>query len=513
MDENEPSFNSELAIEINETDTETTNYESLMPVINSIDNEQLYNEIIQKLVYMKPEFTYYICKICKKNPLLIFDNDFLYKLDEFKYTCDCQKNEYRKIKIENFQEHFREEYKEENDDEDDFQNFVRCKKKHKFSGYFENSKKNICIKCMKVKDNNNNEGKYIIFDDYSMYKRIKYLISIFKLYNKDNISEDKNKIKEKIEKKEKIKAFITELIQNYINFKNYNIYQTLINLEVSIKELAHKSSEDNLFIYNIQIMNTNDFRNILDDKNLMNYVTKIDLQRKNINNLGLLSNFKNLNHLDIRSNCIVDTRPLINAPFENLEFLNLSSNKIGDDIIENLKSFKFKNLKYLNLDMNYITDYAFFFALSENKNFGNLEKLYLKYNVFSRLFNKNIKTIKNKEFEDYFAKAHLDFNSIQIFGLSNGVFNQKSIEYIFPCFELNNIRIINLKYNNLINFDFLFICQWFLQLEIDINDNKKPKVEQIQLKDGNYNIKQILDNLLILKEHAEEIRLLESFIY
>ena len=190
MDENEPSFNSELAIEINETDTETTNYESLIPVINSIDNEQLYNEIIQKLVYMKPEFTYYICKICKKNPLLIFDNDFLYKLDEFKYTCDCQKNEYRKIKIENFEEHFREEYKEENDDEDDFQNFVRCKKKHKFSGYFENSKKNICIKCMKVKDNNNNEGKYIIFDDYSMYKRIKYLISIFKLYNKDNISED-----------------------------------------------------------------------------------------------------------------------------------------------------------------------------------------------------------------------------------------------------------------------------------------------------------------------------------
>ena len=230
-------------------------------------------------------------------------------------------------------------------------------------------------------------------------------------------------------------------------------------------------------------------------------------------NLELLSNFKNLNHLDIRSNCIVDTRPLINAPFENLEFLNLSSNKIGDDIIENLKSFKFKNLKYLNLDMNYITDYAFFFALSENKNFGNLEKLYLKYNVFSRLFKKNIKTIKNKEFEDYFAKAHLDFNSIQIFGLSNGVFNQKSIEYIFPCFELNNIRIINLKYNNLINFDFLFICQWFLQLEIDINDNKKPKVEQIQLKEGNYNIKQILHNLLILKEHAEEIRLLESFIY
>ena len=107
----------------------------------------------------------------------------------------------------------------------------------------------------------------------------------------------------------------------------------------------------------------------------------------------------------------------------------------------------------------------------------------------------------------------MDFNSIQIFGLSNGVFNQKSIEYIFPCFELNNIRIINLKYNNLINFDFLFICQWFLQLEIDINDNKKPKVEQIQLKEGNYNIKQILDNLLIIKEHAEEIRLLESFIY
>ena len=199
--------------------------------------------------------------------------------------------------------------------------------------------------------------------------------------------------------------------------------------------------------------------------------------------------------------------PLINATFVNLEFLNLSTNKIDDSNINHLKDFKFKNLKYLNLDANLINDYRIFFAIANNKNFGKLEQLYLNYNILYCLTDENGKTIEKKKLKDYFAEVYLDFNSIQKLGVSNGVFDKQSIEYIFPCLELNNVKEIKLKYNNLVNYNFLFTknkCQWCRQLEKDIRDNKKPKVEKIFLKEGNY---------IKIKEHKEEIKFLESFIY
>ena len=73
---------------------------------------------------------------------------------------------------------------------------------------------------------------------------------------KKKVDNSKNKNDEKLknkEKKEKIKIFITELIRNYIKLKNYNVYQTLINLETSIQESEKKSSIDDLFKYNLEI--------------------------------------------------------------------------------------------------------------------------------------------------------------------------------------------------------------------------------------------------------------------
>jgi hypothetical protein len=180
------------------------------------DNEQYYNDILEKLANVNPNIDFFICRKCKKHPLLKFDNDFLYNLDEFYYTCDCEKNKYIKIKIEEFENLFGEEDFSENDA---LQNCIKCYNNHKYSGYLEICKKDICIKCMKIKDKNNNDEKYIKFDEYAMYKRIKYLISIFKLYEyeEDKVDNSKNKNAEKLknkEKKEKIKIFITELIEN-----------------------------------------------------------------------------------------------------------------------------------------------------------------------------------------------------------------------------------------------------------------------------------------------------------
>ena len=515
MSDSQPFLSDEKTIDSNETNQISTINSSIMQLndTNGInDNEQYYNDILYKLIYSELDYAFFICKGCNKHPLLQFDNDFLYNLDKFNCTCDCPKNQYKKISIEEFEKLFGVRYFDEKY-YDPLQDKLKCDKKHKFSGFLEVDNRDICIKCMIFKDNSKNEEKYIKFDEYAMYKRIKYLVSIFELYhNKDYNSKDKSE--EILNKKEKIKIFITELIENYINFKNHNVYQSLINLETSIKGLEKKSSKDNLFIYNIEINNTNDFRKIIDDKSLINYVTKIDIQRKNINNLKLLSDLKNLNHLDLRNNCIKDIEPLINASFENLEFLNLSTNALGTnkDNIQHLNKLKLKNLKYLNLDLNKITDYGIFIAIGNNKNFRKLEQLYLNFNAFSIL---NGKKMKKNEFKEYFADVNLDFNSIQMLGLSYGVFDKKTIEYVFPCFELTNVKEINLKYNNLDNYDFLFTknkCQWCRQLEKDIRENKKPKVEKIHLIAGNYKIKEILDDQYSKLKYHDEIRFLKSYI-
>ena len=517
MADKQPFISEEKPIETNETTQFDSTLLSLNEKLDNVDddNEQYYNDILDQLANVNPNIDFFICKKCKKHPLLKFDNDFLYNLNEFFYTCDCQKNEYIKIKIEEFENLFGVGYFDENND--DLRNCIKCNNNHKFSGYLEINKKDICIKCMNVKDKNKIEEKYIKFDEHAMYKRIKYLISIFKLYEEVIVNNsDNNNNDEKSKREKQIKMFITELIRNYIKLKNYNVYQTLINLETSIQESEKKSSIDDLFKYNLEIKNANDFRKIINDKNLLEYVTKINITRRNINNLGLLSCIKNLNHLDLRNNCIVDIKPLVDASFLKLEFLNLSSNKIGNDSIPHLKHFKFTYLKYLNLDSNNISDYGIFFALSNNKNFKQLEQLYLKFNVFTCFTDDNGKKIKRKEYKEYFNKVNLDFNSIQKLGISYGVFNNISIEYIFPCLELNNIKVIDLSYNNLSKYGFLFTkdkCKWCRQLEKDIKNKEIPKVEKIILKKGNYKIDEILNNSYCKLDYAAQIQFLNSFIY
>ena len=69
------------------------------------------------------------------------------------------------------------------------------------------------------------------------------------------------------------------------------------------------------------------------------------------------------------------------------------------------------------------------------------------------------------------------------------------------------------KYNNLVNYDFLFTenkCQWRLQLEKDIKDNKKPTVDKIYLKEGNYNINKFLDDTN--SKYHDDICLLKSYV-
>ena len=500
MAEDKPFISDEKSIQFSESENFMASTFQNDDNYDNSDGEQYYNDIFKKLVYSDDYIYFFICEKCKKCPLLKFDNDFLYNLKDLEYSCDCQKsegenknNKYTKTTLEEFKKNFG---MKNFNKIIEFQDFFMCSNHHKFSGYLKDVNKDICSKCMIKKENNINEENYIQFEEHVMYKRIVYLINIFKLYENDkddkDDKDDKNDKNDEPNEKIKIKKFISKLIVNYIKFRNYNIYQTLINLESSIIESKNKASKDNLFLYYLTIIKPNDLRKITDDKNLLPYVTEVQIKSTNIDSLKLLTGFHNLKRLDLRSNCIINIESLENASFENLEFLNLSTNKIGNDCIKHFENCKLKNLTYLNLDLNCITDYRIFFALSKKKDkdtFGKLTKLFICFNVFNCLSDDNGKIINKKQYKEYFENISLDFNSIEILHLTHGVFNKNTIKLIFPCFELNEIREIKLAYNNLNNYSFLLTkdkCQWFHQLINDIRNKETPKVEKIILKKGNY---------------------------
>ena len=143
MSDSLPFLSDENTIDFIETTQNSSINISKISLKDINDNEQFYNDILDKLIYSNGNYAFFICKKCKKQPLLKFEKDFLYNLDEFKYTCDCQKNEYTKITIEEFEKLFGVGYFEENNDY--LQDCFKCDKKHKFSGFLEVDKKDSSI--------------------------------------------------------------------------------------------------------------------------------------------------------------------------------------------------------------------------------------------------------------------------------------------------------------------------------------------------------------------------------
>lgn len=413
--------------------------------------QELYNDILKELIYLNEldETTpYFYCQKCLKHLLFKFENNFLYNLKYVIYTCECHKDKDKIVDV------LDEKFWTENIQTDiDFIEYLKCEKNHRFSHYLENSKKDICFKCYKKGSNLNEQKKE--FDDYDMYKRINYLIIVFKLNenHNDNINDEANKAKRiQIEKKIKIKKFITKLIHNYIFYRNYNVYQSLINLKESIKTfkiLTKKNSDiDNLFTYYIDISIKKEIELMRNNENMSNLVIEIKIQRNNINDLSILNNFNNLIKLDLRKNLIKSIKKMIDAPYKYLETLNLSGNKLNNDTVQLFEEIKFNKLKTLYLDMNLFDDFGLFLSLSKNKNLKNLEELSLSFNLFNCFIKeengKKTKIKKCEEYKKYFND--LDFNSIKTFVLNNGPFNNATIKHILTKFSLKNIVEIQLNY-------------------------------------------------------------------
>ena len=207
----------------------------------------------------------------------------------------------------------------------------------------------------------------------------------------------------------------------------YNIYDKL-------------SKEYNLYIknkdmnVNIEIFSETDFLEKNKDK-IRDLIKKIEIPDYNFN-INILKNafLINLEILNLKGNNLSDISPLLTVNFENLKNLNLYSNQIGDNMIKYIYNFRFPKLENLDFGINNFHNYELFKSL---EHFENLKKLNIQSNFF-------IKEIKKE-----FNIASIKFNLIEEVDFSNGVFSEKTINYMFKILKFKNLKIIDVSSNNL----------------------------------------------------------------
>ena len=140
--------------------------------------------------------------------------------------------------------------------------------------------------------------------------------------------------------------------------------------------------------------------------------------------------------MNLRGNNISNIESLISAKIKNINILDFSLNKLGDDNIEKIAQLQFENLIILNLFGNNFSNYKLF-DFCTNKRFKNLKILYLGYNQFN--INKINKIIDTSKLEEI--------------GLTKGVFNDVSIHFI-QYFNFNKLIKLYLHSNNLSSLSF-----------------------------------------------------------
>ena len=137
------------------------------------------------------------------------------------------------------------------------------------------------------------------------------------------------------------------------------------------------------------------------------------------------------------------------------------SNKLGNEIINDLEKLNTPNLKDLSLENNNLKDYLIFRAL---QHFKNLQKVDLGSNGFT-IEKININNLNN-----------ITLQSIKELWASNGVFDDDTIDQLFK-FNLEKLEILKLNGSYLNYKSFIRILSFIRNLgwknlkEIHLNNN------------------------------------------
>ncbi len=412
---------------------------------------------------------HFLCKICKKAPKL--------QIDEInkKFIVQCHQNDNEKklLEIQNL----KEDYIVEDDDNDDNE-ILQCQEHLKnFKDYCQFCKKNYCEDCQRC-----NHQKLNI-DNKNIQNHIKQLENIF-FPNMNGVGSEENEVRVVSITKENntysdlelLKIIVSIIINDYLRVKNYH-------LDISIQNLSNYYKNHPL--PNSQNVKTEFCINSPQELLKSEEITKIEIYQYcfDLNKLNVA--LPNLIVLSLKNNNIFDVKILIKCNFKNLEELYLDINKIDDNILTYMKGMKFEKLKVFSLKQNYLTDYRVF---EEVKVFQNLKKFDISSN---RLF-------KNKEF---FENKTIDLNNIEELILSNGVFDENSINNI-SSFNVQNLKSLDLSCNNLSSLTFILKSNWPNLENLILNENDISKLSDLitQFKDIGHNLLIMLENNLIKDE-------------
>ena len=408
---------------------------------------------------------HFLCNNCKKTPKLQIDEIN----QNFIVQC-CQKDNGKSLIDINL---LKKEYILECDEED----ILKCEDHHEdFKEHCQICMKDFCEKCKKCKH------KLINLDNNDIKENINKLKIIFFQEEERNDSNEKEIMIESITKmnidndSEILKRIISIIINDYLRVKNYNLEFCIKNLSNYYEKHPPKNFENNTPEFTINF--PNDLENSEKITKIEIYQYCFDLNKLNVS-------LPNLSELYLRNNNIYDVEILIKCNFKHLKKLYLDNNKIDDKILNQMKEMKFEELEILSLKQNYLTNYAIF---NEIKVFTKLKSFDISSNLF-----------KNKEF---FDNRTIELNNIEELILSNGVFDDSSIDNISNI-KLEKLKILDLSCNNLSSLKFIHKSHWpnlntWLLNEYDIVD-LTDLINKFNDFEGRINI--IIENNLIKDEN------------
>ena len=401
--------------------------------ISFVDKESSISFIepfIEKLKNFSFLDIHFICKKCNKVPRIEFVD-----LKMLNYTCSCHKD--KNLGIDIIKDKSITEFENDNGD---ITKYLKCQIHHKkYHYYCKYCNINLCRECLSKQAKHISHIIYLF--DFHTFEANENIYNIYLILNSKKLNI------EKIEYGiiDKILFLFSVIVKDFIYYPNYSHFKIFENALTFFK-IFFSNAENNKIIESLGIekklivtYKNSLFQNISN----VHSIIEINIKRNNFNDISELCKLDliNLEKLILCENCISDIKPLINANFKNIKFIDLELNKIGDDNIPHLSKLKYENLNEFNLYLNNFTDPSIFEFINE-KNLPNLKVLFLGNNKIDWNLQKN--KINN----------NYHFNNLKTIGLSCGLFDKTSISYL-KNFNFENLEILFISRNNIGSLSFV----------------------------------------------------------
>ena len=432
--------------------------------------------------------SHFLCRKCHKIPIIEFTDC----LDIFNLSCSCGRNQ--NISLKNI---IKEYIVRENEEIGNVstESYLKCEKhKENFAYYCKFDDLHLCRACLKEKYFHQAHPLYYIdfyFSDINQKKN--NIIKI--LYDK------KKEIDFIINDGDLLLNLFSVISNDFILYPNYSHFE-IIEKALSFLEHFISNKKNNQIIKSLNLQK----RLIIKNKKILyeniknaNIIIEINIPHSNLNDITQLCELDliNLEKLYLSENLISNVEPLLRAKFKKIKYLNFARNKIGDENIPHLLRMKFDHLKEFNLFSNCLTDCKIF-NLQNNQNLPKLEIFFIGNNRINWVNPNDIK---------------YNFKNLTIIGLTGGIFDDNTIEYINN-FDFSNLKIIYLSRCDIHSLNFvkklvLPCIEEFYLNDTFINEfcplNKYKELKIIEMRNNS------IKNIDKLKSFFEELPKLKTF--